>query len=84
MYIYQIDSYFKFKQAFVFLLAENEHVEIATKVFQFALISNSGFRFTLSHFAVDKCKPGKLLEKFWECLEWCLLAGFKYVSNTIT
>ena len=57
-------------------LQGKEEVEIATKVVQFALVTDSGFRFALSHYAVDKCRPGELLEKMWECIEWCLRAGF--------
>ena len=65
------------------LFAGKEQVEIATKVLQFALMTDSGFRFALSHFAVDKCKPGELFEKFWGCVEWCLCAGFKYACNSM-
>ena len=38
---------------------------------QFALVTNSGFRFTLAHSPVKSVPAVTLLEKFWEGIERC-------------
>ncbi len=70
---------FLFKSSCHHFLGKDE-VVIANKVLQFELVTDSGFRFALSHFAGEKCKPGDLVEKLWECVEWCLRAGFMCVK----
>ena len=60
-----------------------EDIELATKVMQFALITDCGFRFALGHFPVSSLTPATLLEKFWEGVEWCLKANFRYKLNLV-
>ena len=56
---------------------KDQAVELATKVMQFALVTDRGFRFALAHFPVSSLTPATLLEKFWEGVEWCLKANFR-------
>jgi len=44
---------------------------------QFALVTDSGFRFALAHFPVKSMPAVTLLEKFWEGIELCERAGFR-------
>jgi hypothetical protein len=53
-----------------------EDIELAKKVMQFALITDSGFRFVLAHFPVSIMPATSLYEKFCEGIQWCLKADF--------
>lgn len=44
---------------------------------QFAIVTDSGFRFALAHFPVKTMPAVTLLEKFWEGIEHCERAGFR-------
>ena len=50
--------------------------EVTNKVMQCALVTDSGFRFLLGHFAVASMPAVTLGEKFWEGVEWVLRTGF--------
>ena len=52
-------------------------MELAKKVVQFALVTDSGFRFALAHFAIGTMPAISLGEQIWEGLEWILKAGFR-------
>jgi len=44
---------------------------------QFAIVTDSGFRFALAHFPVKSMPAVTLLEKFWEGIELCEREGFR-------
>ena len=60
----------------IFFEGPHQEIELAKKVMQFALVTDSGFRFVLAHFPVATMPAEILEEKFWEGVEACLNAGF--------
>ena len=44
---------------------------------QFALVTDSGFRFALAHFPVKSLPAVTLLDKFWEGIERSEKMGFR-------
>ncbi|KAK3754215.1 hypothetical protein QZH41_013117 [Actinostola sp. cb2023] len=60
-----------------FLINGKDEVEIASKVMQFCLVTDSGFRFALSHFPVKTMPAISLLEEFWRGVELCQRYGFR-------
>ena len=58
-------------------------MELAKKVVQFVLVTDSGFRFTLAHFAIATMPAVTLGEKIWEGIEWTLRAGFRLYAEFI-
>ena len=50
---------------------------LAKKVVQFALVTDSGFRFALAHFDIGSMPAITLGEKIWEGVEWIIRAGFR-------
>ena len=59
----------------------NNDPELASKVMQFALVLDGGFRFNLAHFPVKTMFAVTLMEKFWEGIEHCERVGFRYEKN---
>ena len=60
-----------------FSISGKDELEVAKKVCQFCLVTDSGFRFVLAHFAITPMPAVILREKIWEGLECLMRAGFR-------